>query len=187
MSFRATASRRARRTPSGLRRSMSRGLALMMSVLIVGPLLLVAVPARWPLTTRRSSPAPGPDPGLRERPRPRPLDGTGGVAEFKYEKNLGVAGGVPLTTWTFQSTAAQAGTVHLGLDARRPARVVQRHGRAVDVREWDPDARPSARRSRSGELLHGTLERLRLRRDDEPDCRGPVTRSASRSPAATAT
>src|SRR4029450_11358087 len=33
--------------------------------------------------------------------------------EFKYEKNLGVAGGVPLTEWTFQTTAAQTGTVNL--------------------------------------------------------------------------
>ena len=38
-------------------------------------------------------------------------DGTGGLAEMDYAYNLGVAGGVPPTSWDFTTTAATTGTV----------------------------------------------------------------------------
>ena len=93
---------------------MSRGLALMMSVLIVGPLLLVAVPAALAVDNTPDIAGAWSGSGEAGTTATTTLDGTHGVAEFNYEKNLGVAGGVPLTTWTFQSTAQQDGTVHLG-------------------------------------------------------------------------
>ena len=115
-----------------------------------------------------------------------PRNGTGGVAEFKYDQNLGVGGGVPLRPGRSTTTAAQTGTVHLawtleGLHAWFNVTVgLETFVNAVDRPRPCVDAR-------AGELLHDAVERLRLRRHRRAHGRRPATRSASRSPAATAT
>ena len=92
---------------------MSRGVALIASLLIVGPLLLTVAPSALAGDDTASIAGIWTGSGPVGTTATTTRDGTGGVAEFKYEKNLGVAGGVPLTTWTFQTTAAQTGTVNL--------------------------------------------------------------------------
>ena len=92
---------------------MNRGLALAASLLIVAPLLLTVVPVALAGDDTASIAGVWTGSGPIGTTATTTRDGTGGVAEFKYEKNLGVAGGVPLTTWTFQTTAAQTGTVNL--------------------------------------------------------------------------
>ena len=88
-----------------------RAFALMMSVLLVGTAFFSAAPLVRALddTAEIAGIWSGAGPGSALTTR----DGTGGVAEFTYEQNLGVGGGVPLTTWDFTTTAAQTGTANL--------------------------------------------------------------------------
>ncbi len=88
-----------------------RGFALLMAVLLVGPALLATAPAARAIddTAEIAGVWSGSGPGTATTTR----NGAGGIAEFKYEQNLGVGGGVPLTTWTFTTTAAQTGTANL--------------------------------------------------------------------------
>ena len=137
----------------------------MMSVLIVGPLLLVAVPAALAVDDTPVIAGAWSGSGPAGTTATTTLDGTHGVAEFKYEKNLGVGGGVPLTTWTFQSTAQQAGTVHLGWDLAGLHAWFQRHGRAVDVRERDTRRHAPRRGARRAAVRHRrTVSTTRARR-----------------------
>ena len=92
-----------------------------------------------------------------------PDDGTGGFAQLDYSKNLGIGGGVPLTTWTFQTTAAAAGTVNLdyaldGLHAWFTSRWGSRRS------STQPAYRATPFCDGPVELLHAALERLLVRR-----------------------
>ena len=92
----------------------ARLLAVGLSALLIAPLLLVQAPvARAIDDTATIAPGvwSGSGPGGTTATTVR--NGTGGLAEFAYARNLGIAGGVPLTQWDFVTTAATAGTAHM--------------------------------------------------------------------------
>ena len=126
---------------TGLRGSMSRGLALMMSVLIVGPLLLVAVPSAlagddtpsdrrrlvrvWPRRHDR-------DHDARRDPRGRRVQ----LREEPRRRRRRAIDHVDIP----EAPPQQAGTVHLGVEARRPSPTYfQSDRRAEDIRPTGPD------------------------------------------------
>ena len=197
MTGRATGLGRARVTaPAMARGSIRKGLSLLMSVLIVGPLLLTVVPAALAVddTAEIAGRLVGVGTGRTTVTTTR--DGTGGLAEFKYDQNLGAAVACRSTTWTFQTTAATTGTANLtwtldGLHAWFNVTVgldtFVTHGDDHDLREplvSGGSGELLHRRRRTGSPIHGTTSvdgrgRRHVRVRDHRQQRRPRTRSSS--------
>ena len=162
---------------------MSRGLALMMSVLIVGPLLLTAVPVALAVddTAEIAGVWSGSGPGVISTPH----DGTGGLAEFTLRPEPRRRRRCAADDLDFHDHSCRTGTANLAwaLEGLHAWFAVTVGLRAIRDR-GSPWARPPQRGPANcctppsnGFAYNGTAD-LDVR---------PATRSASRSRAATAT